>query len=88
MDWKSSAKIKIRFETEKQVESIFKALEPESKKSPTTRSKVEIMKKKRDILLIVRAKDIVALRAALNSHLRFLKAWKKIIKIIETENFE
>lgn len=88
MDCKSSAKIQIRFKTEKQAESIFKALKPESKKSPAARSKVEILKRKRDILLIVRAKDIVALRAALNSHLRFLKAWKKIINIIEIENFE
>ena len=88
MDWKSLAKIQIRFKTEKQAESIFKALKPESKKSTATRSEVEILKRKKDILLIIRAKDTVALRAALNTHLRFLKAWKKVIKIIETKNFE
>lgn len=88
MDWKSSAKIQIRFETEKQVESIFNALKPESRKSPSTRSQVEILKRKKDILLIIKAKDTVALRAALNTHLRFLKAWKKVIKIIETKNLE
>jgi KEOPS complex subunit Pcc1 len=88
MNWKSSAEIQIKLKTERQAESIYKALKPESKKSFATRSEVEILMREREILLIIKAKDIVALRAALNSYLRFIKAMKKLINTIEKENFE
>lgn len=87
MIWKSSAEIRVRFDMEKQAEAIFSALKPEVKKPPTSRSKVEVSIKKNVLILKIWAKDIIALRAAFNSHMRFLKAWKHLIKLIESEDF-
>ena len=88
MSWKSLAEIQIRFDTEKKTEAIFCALKPEAKRSPTPRSKVEVSMNGNDLFLKIKAKDMIALRAAYNSHIRFLKAWKKVIQAIEPENFE
>ena len=83
MSWESLAEIQVRFDTEKQAEAIFRALKPEAKKSPTPRSKVEVSMDGKDLYLKIRAKDMIALRAVFNSHMRFLKAWKEVIHIIE-----
>ncbi len=87
MTWKSSAEIRVRFNTEKQAKSIFSALKPEVNKPPTSRSIVEVSIKGNVLILKIWAKDIIALRASFNSHIRFLKAWKNVIKLIKSEDF-
>ncbi len=67
---------------------MFQALKPETKKSPTHRSKVKISRNKNNLSFTIGAKDTIALRAALNSHLRFIKAWKNIVKLLDAKNLK
>ena len=84
MSWKacSLVEIQISFDTKKQTKAIFCALKPEAKKPPTPRSNVEVSMNGNYLFLKIKAKDIIALRAAYNSHMRILKAWKKVIQTI------
>jgi len=67
---------------------MFQALKPETKKSPTHRSKVKISRSKNNLSFTIGAKDTIALRAALNSYLRFVKAWKNVVKLLDAKNLK
>ena len=82
LEWKALAEIQIAFETEKQAKAMLDALRPEIIRPPTQRSKIEVALSKNHLSLKIRAKDIISLRAAINSHMRFLKTWKSSIQII------
>ena len=75
------------FETEKQTKAMLDALIPEIKKPPTFRSKIDVSLEKNLLFLKIRADDIISLRASVNSHMRFLKAWRNAVQIInKTKN--
>jgi len=61
-----------------QIEKIF---EPEIKQSEGERASYNIEKKDKKIIFNIQAKDYIALRAILNSILKFLKVNEKINKI-------
>jgi len=67
----AKAKISINISSDKHLISLLEALRPETKKSGN-RSKVNIKKDGSLIILNVEAKDTVALRAALNTYLRWI----------------
>lgn len=69
---KRKATIRINLPSKKLVEILLKALKPETKKPTTSRSKVYIDSKDKQIILQIHAKDTSALRAALNSSLRWV----------------
>ncbi len=62
----------------KQIEKIF---EPEIKQSEGERASYKIEKKDKKIIFNMKAKDYVALRAILNSILKFLRVNEKINKL-------
>lgn len=66
--------------TEEATEVVLKALVPETEVSTSDRSKVSIHSSQGGVRLLVEADDTVALRAALNSYLRWIKG---IIGVIE-----
>ncbi|MFH1328884.1 MAG: KEOPS complex subunit Pcc1 [Candidatus Bathyarchaeota archaeon] len=58
---------------------IYKALKPETRSSPTPRSKVDL-KVKGDVLVVdVKANDTAALRASINSYCRWVMCLKRVI---------
>ena len=67
----AKATVKINISSDKHLVSILKALKPETKKLGN-RSKVNIHKDGSFIILTVEAKDTVALRATLNTYLRWI----------------
>lgn len=75
----SLAKAEIEL-TEEATEVVLKALVPETEVSTSDRSKVSIHSSQGCVRLLVEADDTVALRAALNSYLRWIKG---IIGVIE-----
>ena len=62
-------------------ELIQESLSPEVEQSISERSNVVITRKNGDLAIIIEALDIVALRAAINSYLRWIKT---ILDIVET----
>jgi len=78
---KTSALIRLKFSSEKQLETVLRALEPEVKKPSTMRSSAALKKEGRFLVLNVKAKDTVALRATLNAYLRWINS---IMNTIET----
>jgi tRNA threonylcarbamoyladenosine modification (KEOPS) complex Pcc1 subunit len=79
------ATIRLEFPSERQLNMVLEALEPESKRSTTTRSRV-IMKKDNGVLVLeIEAKDTVALRAALNAYLRWVHSVLKVLAVLESK---
>jgi len=79
----AKASVRLKFHSREQLESIFKALEPETRTSLTKRSKVR-MEKEGDVLnLTLEATDTSALRAAINSYLHWIVLTKEILESLE-----
>ncbi|MHA1506690.1 MAG: KEOPS complex subunit Pcc1 [Candidatus Asgardarchaeia archaeon] len=73
MSYGALAKVEIEMENKEICDVAYKALLPETRSRVTERSKASIKKLGAKIFLTIRAKDTTALRAAMNSYLRFLK---------------
>ncbi|MEM2946638.1 MAG: KEOPS complex subunit Pcc1 [Candidatus Bathyarchaeia archaeon] len=71
---KANAVIRLKLPSKRDLEVIYRALIPETAKPATTRSKVNLKIEDTYLILIVEAKDTVALRAALNAYLRWVWA--------------
>ena len=77
----AKATVKINISSDKHLVSILKALKPETKKLGN-RSKVNIRKVGSFIILTVEAKDTVALRATLNTYLRWIGSAIETLDVI------
>jgi len=80
----AKATVRLKFQSKEQLESLFKALEPETHTSLTKRSRVEIAKEGSSLNLTFEAADASALRAAINSYLHWILLTRDIIEAIET----
>lgn len=69
---KRNATIQIELPTEKLAQLLLTALQPEAKKSATSRSRVFVESRDKILILQIEAKDTSALRATLNSYLRWI----------------
>ena len=78
---KAKATVNINISSDKHLLSILKALKPETKKLGN-RSKVNINKDGSFIILTVEAKDTVALRATLNTYLRWIGSAIETLEVI------
>lgn len=77
------AKCKFPFPNKNHLEIVFKALKPEIDKPATIRSRASLEKKGVFLILTVKAKDTVALRASLNSYLRWINLAAKVLEALE-----
>ncbi|MCJ7712990.1 hypothetical protein MUO66_00825 [Candidatus Bathyarchaeota archaeon] len=77
----AKATISINISSDKHLISLLNALKPETKKSGN-RSKVNIDKDGSLIILNVEAKDTVALRAVLNTYLRWIGSAIDALEVI------
>ncbi len=80
----SKATIKIKFSSEKQIRSLFNAITPETEKPLTKRARVKLEKDGLFFVLIVESDDTTALRATLNSYLRWINSIVNVIEVLET----
>ncbi len=69
---RARAVIRLGFPSEDRSRIVFGALEPEARTAPTPRSKVLAERRGRSLVLTLEARDTSALRAAVNSYLRFV----------------
>ena len=69
---KTEATVNLSFPSEKRLKIVLEALGPETRISPTNRSKVDAKGEGNRLTLLFEARDTSALRAALNSYLRWI----------------
>jgi tRNA threonylcarbamoyladenosine modification (KEOPS) complex Pcc1 subunit len=81
---KAEAEVEIAFPLPRMGQIIAEAIHPELENSPAERSEVRlIVEENGKITLYISATDTSALRAALNSYLRWISAITKTLKIFE-----
>jgi len=76
-------KCKVSFPNRRYLETVFKALEPEVRKSPTMRSRAFLEKEDTFLILKIEANDTVALRAAVNAYLRWIDSIRNVLGVLE-----
>jgi len=81
---KAHATVRLMFPSERNLEIVLKALKPETKSSPTPRSKVWVERRGNSLILRFEARDTVALRAAMNSYLRWISLINETCSVLET----
>jgi len=79
----AGASVRLRFKSREQLESIFKALEPETRTPLTRRSKVRMKREGNSLHLTFEAQDTVALRAAINSYLHWILLARDVLESLE-----
>jgi len=82
---KATAVVRLKFPSEKRLEIVFKALEPEVDKPVTMRSRAKLEKEDNFLVLKVEAGDTVALRAALNAYLRWINSMMNVLEVLEKQ---
>jgi len=76
----AKASVRLKFQSQRQLESVYKALEPETRTSVTKRSKVRMTKEGDSLNLTFEATDTSALRAAINSYLHWILLTKEVLE--------
>ena len=79
---KAQAIIRLNFSSEKQLKVVLEALKPETRRPLTRRSKVQMESEGNSLTLNFKASDTSALRAAINSYLRWILLTKTILESI------
>ncbi|MCW3977671.1 MAG: KEOPS complex subunit Pcc1 [Candidatus Bathyarchaeota archaeon] len=79
---KAQAVIRLNFASEKKLKVMLEALKPETKTPSTRRSKVQMKSEANSLTLNFRARDTSALRAAINSYLRWILLTKTVIESV------
>jgi tRNA threonylcarbamoyladenosine modification (KEOPS) complex Pcc1 subunit len=80
---KAKATVRLRFPSEKQLETVLNVLSPEANAPVNRRSKITFEKQGNCLALTIEAEDTVALRASLNAYLRWIGSTAKVLKVIE-----
>ena len=76
------AEVTIDFKTRLEAQAFRAAIQPETRKPSTHRSRLHVTAFGKKVRLKIIASDTVALRAALNSYLRIALAWKKVVEAV------
>ncbi|MDR2873893.1 MAG: hypothetical protein LBV42_04030 [Methanobrevibacter sp.] len=76
-------KIIINFDSEKELNIIYKSIYPEIQTSPYYRSKAEIKIENQSLIILIKSEDMTSFRASTNSIIKWIKLSHSIIKITE-----
>jgi len=79
---KINATVTLTFSSPKDVETIFNALNPETKSIATSRTSTSIKRTDNSILLTFDAYDLTSLRAAMNSYLSWAASLHRLMETI------
>lgn len=81
---KANASIRLKFQSKDKLDSVFKALEPETRALVSSRSRVKMIKEGDRLNLIFEARDTSALRAAINSYLHWILLAREVLESLES----
>ena len=79
---KRRAVIRLSFRSEKYLKTVQNALKPETRKSPSSRSRTMVEEEDGKLIVSFEAKDTSALRAAINAYLRWITLTKNILESV------
>ena len=79
----AKADIRLKLANEKQVKTLLDTLTPEANSPVTRRAHIKLQKKGLFFVLTVEAEDTVALRATLNTYLRWIDSTVNVVRLIE-----
>ncbi|MGQ9538098.1 MAG: KEOPS complex subunit Pcc1 [Candidatus Bathycorpusculaceae bacterium] len=80
---KANAVLRLKLPSKRILETVYRALMPETAKPATTRSKAHLKIEDLFLVLTVEAEDTVALRAALNAYLRWISAVCDVFSVLD-----
>lgn len=80
---KAKAAIRLQLNSEKHLAALLDALAPEANKPATSRSRALLKREGNFLVLMVEARDTVALRAALNAYLRWICSAVKVLEFVD-----
>ena len=75
--------VNIEVPSKKELQVVMQALEPETKLTSSSRSKVSLSTEGNKLILYLEAKDSSAMRAAVNSYLRLIDVAMKLQQLTE-----
>ena len=75
--------IRLSFQSEEHLKTVLNALKPETRKSPSSRSRTKVEEENGNLILSFEAKDTSALRAAINAYLRWVWLTQSILKSVD-----
>jgi tRNA threonylcarbamoyladenosine modification (KEOPS) complex Pcc1 subunit len=74
MSVSAKASVRLKFASQKQIQTLLCVLTPETQTMQTTRAKVKLHTEGDFLIFSVEAEDTVALRATLNAYLRWVQS--------------
>ena len=81
---RASATVNLKMTSGKQAELIVKSLEPEINDQHAARSMLGLERNGSLLVLKIEARDTIALRASLNTYLRWVDSTFRVLKLLET----
>jgi len=81
---KAWAVVRLKFSSSRQLRVVLRAVEPETRSQPTPRSRVQVRGEGETLLITFEASDTVALRAAVNSYLRWISLIHDACSVLES----
>ena len=84
MSGKAKAVVRIRFRSEDEAKILLESLRPEAISSINLRSRVRLSRKCDELRMFFNAKDTTALRASLNSYLRWLHLLNNVYETVKS----
>lgn len=78
----ASATVELVFESEGEAKAIYSSLKLEEELPESARCKVEVARRKNILFIGIDARDTIALRAALNSFLRWTMVARDVIEAV------
>jgi len=79
---KAHASVRLKLRSGKELATVFEALAPELK-TATPRAKATLNREDELLVLSLEARDLVALRSALNTYLRWLSSIASTLQVLE-----
>ncbi len=83
IEFKVEAQVKLQLKSERVAEVILQALMPEVKNQPTQRVTISLKREHSCLFLTFKADSTSALRAAVNSYLRWILSLSEVLSLIE-----
>ncbi len=80
---RTRAEISLPFDKKSDAEAFWQALSPETATSKTNRASVRVTRREKVITMRFFAKDLVALRAMVNSYLRLAATWRRVAQSLD-----
>jgi tRNA threonylcarbamoyladenosine modification (KEOPS) complex Pcc1 subunit len=85
---KRHAVIRLSFQSKRHLKTVLDALKPETRESPSSRSRIKVEEEGGNLMISFEAKEMSALRAAINAYLRWISLTQNILESVDKLSME